>query len=269
LNGAEAARQESTRAVLAHTLDQALRLLHPTMPFVTEQVWQHLSAAAGTAPKEEALIIAAWPKANKRLVDARAERDFALVMDIVRAIRNARAEFNVEPAKRIPVIVGAGTAEPLIASQREVIALLARLDLNEFQIEKRAAKPAHALALVAGKTEIYLPLAAMIDVEKEKARLSNETAKVRADIARAENLLAGEFTKRAPKEVVQKTRDTLAANRERAGKLDVQLAGLEGRAMPQSTEPEKGTRASKVKAKKHPNAAKKRAGNKTRKARKA
>ena len=86
-----------------------------------------------------------------------------------------------------------------------------------------------ALALVVGKMEIYLPLAGMIDLEKEKTRLANEIAKANSDITRAEGLLAGEFSKRAPKEVVQKTRDTLAANRERVAKLEAQLASLEGR----------------------------------------
>ena len=178
----------------------------------------------------DALIIAPWPKVERKYLNARAEKEFAMVMDIVRAIRNARTEFNVEPGKRIPAIISAGAAHELLASQRETIALLARLDLAEFIIEKRAARPAQALTLVIGKVEIYLPLSGMIDVEKEKARLTSEIAKINADITRAENLLAGEFAKRAPKEVVQKTRDQLAANRERVAKLDTQLASLEGRA---------------------------------------
>ncbi|MCL4531363.1 MAG: class I tRNA ligase family protein, partial [Chloroflexi bacterium] len=247
LNSSDAAAQARTRAILVHTLDQALRLLHPTMPFVTEEVWQHLRKAQTNdegRTTEEALIIAAWPKADKKLIDARAEKDFAMVMEIVRAIRNARAEINVEPGKRIPAILSAGSAQALCESHRDTLALLARLEPSEFRIEKHAAKPAQSLALVTGKIEVHLPLAGMIDVEKEKARLTNEIAKVNADIARAENLLAGEFSKRAPKDVVQKTRDTLAANRERTAKLDAQLAALEGRAI---ANPAKETKAAKTK----------------------
>ncbi len=229
LNGSDGDAQARTRAILVRTLDQALRLLHPTMPFVTEEVWQHLRKPEGSGIKDEALIVAAWPQADRKLVDTRAEKDFAAVMDIVRAIRNARAEFNVEPGKRIAAVISAGSAQTLLESQRDAIALLARLEPGEFKIARHAAKPAQSLALVAGKTEIYLPLAGMLDVEKEKARLANEIAKVNGDIARAENLLAGEFSQRAPKDVVQKTRDTLDANRERAAMLDAQLAGLEGR----------------------------------------
>ncbi len=246
LNSSDAPAQARTRAILVHTLDQALRLLHPTMPFVTEEVWQQLKQAAGSLQQGDALIIAAWPTADKKYFDARAERDFAMVMDIVRVIRNARAEFNVEPGKRIPAIISAGAAHKSLDAQRDTIALLARLESGEFHIEKHAAKPAQALALVIGKTEIYLPLAGMIDVEKEKARLANEIAKANGDIARAETLLAGEFSKRAPKDVVQKTRDALAANRERAAKLEAQLAGLEGRAI-RDAEPAKAMKATKSK----------------------
>jgi valyl-tRNA synthetase len=233
---ADDAAKQRTRAILVHTLDRALRLLHPTMPFVTEETWQHLmsgSRQSAVGGQPEALMIAPWPKVDRKYFDARAEKDFALVMDIVRAIRNARTGFNVEPGKRIPAVISAGRAAALLESQRETIASLARLDPAEFKIETRAAKPVQALALVVGKIEIYLPLAGMIDIEKEKARLAGEITKVRADITRAENLLAGEFAKRAPKEVVQKQRDALAANQERAAKLDAQLASLEGR------EPEK------------------------------
>ncbi|MCX7839259.1 MAG: class I tRNA ligase family protein, partial [Anaerolineae bacterium] len=228
LYGNDVNAQRRTRSILLYTLDQSLRLLHPTMPFVTEEAWQQLRAF-GMPSQYDALMVADWPQPNKMFFDARAEKDFALVMEIIRAIRNARAEFNVEAGKRIPAIISAGAARALIESQRDIITQLARLDPDALHIEKRATKPAQALALVVGKIEIYLPLAGMIDLEKEKARLAKEIAQTRADIERAEKLLASEFSKKAPPEVVQKQRDALAANRERAARLEVQLASLEGR----------------------------------------
>jgi len=247
LYGGDAHAQKRTRSILLYTLDQGLRLLHPTMPFVTEETWQQLRAF-GMPSQYDALMVADWPQPNKMFFDARAEKDFAVVMGIVRSIRNARTEFNVEPGKRIPAIIsaGAGTA-PLLESQREIIASLARLEPGTFQIEKRAAKPAQSLALVVGRIEIYLPLAGMIDVEKEKVRLAKEIAQARADIERAEKLLAGEFSKKAPKEVVQKQRDALAANRERLARLDAQLASVEGRAIAKSA---KRAQAAKKKSRK-------------------
>lgn len=238
LYGNDVNAQRRTRSILLYTLDQGLRLLHPTMPFVTEEAWQQLRAF-GMPSQYDALMVADWPQPNKMFFDARAEKDFALVMDIIRAIRNARAEFNVEAGKRIPAIISAGAARALIESQRDIITQLARLDPDALQIEKRATKPAQALALVVGKIEIYLPLAGMIDLEKEKARLAKEIAQARADIERAEKLLASEFSKKAPPEVVQKQRDTLAANRERAARLEAQLASLEGR--PAAPTPKRAT----------------------------
>ncbi len=243
LYGSDVAAQKRTRAILLYALDQALRLLHPTMPFVTEEVWQHLRQAlqqqgatgdfAGPDPTPlqgpEALMIAPWPQEDKKFFDARAEKGFSIVMDIVRAIRNARAEFDVEAGKKIPALISAGSAQKLIETQREVIATLARLAPSEFHIERAAAKPAQALALAVGKIDVYLPLAGMMDIAKEKARLENEIEKVRAEITRGEKLLAGEFSRRAPKDIVQKTHDQLAANGERLGKLDVLIANIEGR----------------------------------------
>lgn len=230
LYGTDANAQKRTRAILLYTLDHALRLLHPTMPFVTEEAWQQLRAF-GMPSQYDALMVADWPRPNKMFFDARAEKDFALVMEVIRAIRNARAEFNVEAGKRIPALISAGAARALIESQREIITQLARLDPNALHIEKRASKPAQALALVVGKIDIYLPLAGMLDLEKEKARLTKEIAQTRADIERAEKLLASEFSQKAPPEVVHKQRDILATNRERAARLEVQLASLEGRAI--------------------------------------
>ncbi|MBI3913566.1 MAG: valine--tRNA ligase [Chloroflexi bacterium] len=243
LSGDDAAAKSRTLGVLVHALDQALRLLHPAMPFVTEEVWQNLrgaladdeasgdfagpDSARGDLP--DALIIAPWPRANKKMLDPRAEKEFAAVMESIRAIRTARNEFKVEAGKKIPAIISAGSAQALYHSQRAVIAMLAHLDPTQLQIEKQAARPAHALALVAGKTEIFLPFEGMFDVAKEKARLKGEIEKTRADVARQEQLLASEFSKRAPKEVVEKTREQLAANIERLGKLDAQSASLDGR----------------------------------------
>ncbi len=244
LYGSDESARKITSAILVHTLEKALRLLHPTMPFVTEETWQHLRRAltesssgdfvgpdAERSTWAEALMIAPWPTADKKLIDTRAEKEFELVMEIVRSIRNARAEFHVEPGKKIPAIISAGKSRTLLESQRDVIASLARLEPGAFKFESRAEKPAQSLALVAGNLEIYLPLAGMIDLERERVRLSSEIAKARSDITRAKSLLKGEFTKRAPKEVVQKTRDQLTANEERLSKLDALLASVEGRAI--------------------------------------
>jgi valyl-tRNA synthetase len=244
LYGSDGSAQARTRAILVHTLEKAMRLLHPTMPFVTEEVWQHLRRAttdgssgdfvgpdAEQSNWPESLMIAAWPRADKELIDAHAEREFGLVMEIVRSIRNARAEFHVEAGKRIPAVISAGKSRALLESQRDLIASLARLEPVDLKIHLHADKPPQSLALVAGNLQVYLPLGGMIDLEKEKARLTNEMDKARADITRSKSLLKSEFTKRAPKQVVQKTRNQLTANEERLGKLDALLASIDGRSV--------------------------------------
>ncbi len=280
LNSGDANTKQRTLAVLIHTLDQSLRLLHPAMPFVTEEVWQNLKRAVegestgdfvGPEPSStrwaEALMIAPWPQSDKRRIDAHAEKEFGALMDAIRAIRNARTEFKVEAGKKIPAIIAAGEARSLYESQRDALALLAHLDPDALTIEKTAAPPTHALALVAGHAEIFLPFEGMFDVAKEKARLRSEMEKTRADLTRQENLLAGEFSKRAPKQVVEKTKEQLAANIERLGKLDALLASLEGRALAKRKLTAKGAKSAKKSTKRKTN---KRMGKKagTRKARK-
>jgi len=120
----EAAKQ-NTRAVLVQVLDQSMRLLHPMMPCVTEEIWQHL-------PHEgEALIVAEWNHGGEA-TDPEAEAQFERIMSAVRAIRNARSEFNVESSKRIAAIIAAGEYVASFESQQSVLSSLARLDPAQF-----------------------------------------------------------------------------------------------------------------------------------------
>jgi valyl-tRNA synthetase len=231
---------DTTRSTLVHVLDQSLRLLHPFIPFVTEEIWQHLKQAVGATTSlrsvqalggrpawPEALMIARWPEVDEALIDPQAEADMSLVMDLIRTIRNARAEYNVEPGRRIPAIIASGQAFDLIQQQLSSIAALARLDPARLSNQPAATPPAQAVALVVGGVACYLPLAGLVDLEKERQRLSKELASVVENIARSEKLLADEkFTGRAPAAVVQKERDKLADLQARRDRLEEQLAAL-------------------------------------------
>jgi valyl-tRNA synthetase len=219
--------RERTAHILRAALDRALRLLHPYMPFVTEEVWQHLyadvQAEQWPAP---ALIVAPWPEAEAAQEDQAAEDDFALIREIVTRIRDAKKEAGVEPARRVPAILVGGARAPLLKQQAALIEQLARTEPP--QIERRlATKPEQAVALVAGNVEVYLPLAGMLDVEKERARLDGEIQAVRQQIERAERMLGNEqFVARARPDVVQRERDALAAARETLAKLEAQRREL-------------------------------------------
>jgi valyl-tRNA synthetase len=220
LYGADARAQATARRMLVYVLDRTLRLLHPFMPFVTESVWQHLPHV------EDSLMVTSWPLAGD--VDDEAEADMQLIMDAIRAIRNARAEYNVEPVRRIVAYVAAGERYELFLSQRDVLVKLAHLDPDSLRLAHTLLdKPEQALTLVVSGVEVYLPLAGMVDLAAERARLQKELAHVEEGVARGQKLLSnGGFIAKAPAEVVQKERDKLAGLQEQADKLRERLATL-------------------------------------------
>ena len=223
LYGADVRAQATARRVLVYVLDRTLRLLHPFMPFVTEAAWQHLPHNG-----DGSLMVATWPTAGD--MDEEAEGAMQLIMDAVRAIRNARAEYNVQPARRIAAEIVAGDNSVLFSSQRDVLAELARLDADSLHIAPSLLdKPEQALTLVVGSAEIYLPLAGMVNLDAERARLQKELEHINNGIARGQKLLnnAG-FTAKAPADVVRKEQDKLTGLQEQAEKLREHLAALAG-----------------------------------------
>jgi valyl-tRNA synthetase len=206
--------------VLAYVLDRGLRLLHPAMPFVTEELWQALQAKiAGTT--EEALIVAAFPKGEGGYADAGAEREMASLIGIVRAIRNIRAEKKVEPAKLIEAYIVADGARSLFEAGRPYIEALARVrPLHVVGAAAEAPREQVATAVLEGVTAV-VPLAGLFDVDAERARLRKQIAEAEAEAGRLEAKLANEgFRSKAPAPVV-------AAEEERLGALRARLAGLQ------------------------------------------
>ncbi len=192
--------------VLLHVLETSLRLLHPFMPFVTEAIWQ---ALPDEAKEGEALIVARWPEPNPELVDREAEQDMALLMELIRGIRNRRAEYRVTPGQPIPAMVASPEAHGVLEEQRELLCALARVDPERLTIEKSMEAPEQAATIVVGKTTCYLPLAEIVDLDEERARLAEALADVKDRIAHSRDLLAGPFAERAPDHVVQRERDKL------------------------------------------------------------
>ncbi|HZR43516.1 MAG TPA: class I tRNA ligase family protein, partial [Ktedonobacteraceae bacterium] len=219
----------TTTAILRAVLDQCLRLLHPFMPFVTEEVWQYLYRTSEPNTEQwpaSALIIAPWPQANSRFIDSEAEQQFGLVQQVITRIRDARNQMNVEPARRIPAIFAVGDDLAMFEAQVPLIDFLARTEQPQFY-RTLEQKPEQAMSLLADGVEIYLPLAGMIDIGKELERLDKEIAQAQQDIERTQAKLGNQnFVTRAKPEVVQKERDRLAAHEERLGKLQARRAEL-------------------------------------------
>jgi len=226
------ARAYATAETLARVLDISLRLLHPFTPFVTEELWGHLRKALKDSPLAnltedwpEALMIAGWPESRETEGwEADKIADFELLQEIVRSIRNLRAEKSVAPSKRIAGTFAGGGKTSLVSEQAKVIAALAGLDESQVEItEVLKKKPEGAAALVVGPIEIFLPLAGMVDLEQERARLEKELSEAESQIARLEKLLAGDFTKKAPDAVIAKEREKLTVYMETAEKIKAQL----------------------------------------------
>lgn len=228
--GDEATRR-ATAGILRAVLDQSLRLLHPFMPFVTEEVWQHLYRTSISDPAQwpaPALIVAAWPESNLSALNEAAESEFALLQEIIVRIRDARNQMNVEPAKRVPVILAAGSSLATLKAQAALIEFLARTEQPQWHTHL-AEKPEQAMSLLAGGVEVYLPLAGMLDIGKELARLDKELAATTQEIARIQAKLANEsFVTRAKPEVVQKERERLVEQEERLSKLRERRTELAG-----------------------------------------
>jgi len=223
-------RAWATAKTMVNVLDASLRLLHPFTPFVTEELWGRIRTAcqgrrSGFEPEagwEEALIVARWPEPTAaRKEEAASLSSFGKLMDVVKAVRNARSEKGVEPSRRIAATLSAGADRALFQEQQPVLAHLARLDPQQLEIlERLAAPPADALPLVVGAVEVYLPLAGMVDADAERARLRREIEAADSQIARLEALLAGPFAQRAPADVVEKERAKLEALKATREKLD-------------------------------------------------
>jgi valyl-tRNA synthetase len=220
----DSAARELTKSTLVKVLDASLRLLHPFIPFVTEETWGYLKERVGDASWPKALIIAPWPAAQRR--DEAAEADMELIVAVVRAIRNARADYDVKPGHAIPAMISAGGRGGLLRDQIEVLCALARLDPAQLAIAAHLEAPAQALTLVTGNVTTYLPLSGLVDLAAEEQKLSRELAEAETQIERSRGLLAGPFAQRAPAAVVQRERDKLAELQERAEGLRKRLADL-------------------------------------------
>lgn len=224
------ARAYLTSQTLLKVFDISLRLLHPFTPFVTEEVWGHLRHATLSSTLSdqvenwpEVLMVARWPEARAQEGWEEAKiAQFEQIQEVIRTIRNMRAEKNVKPGLRLSAILVDSSG--LMKQEAKIISALAGLDENKLEIFNTLnTKPEGQIALVAGPVEIFLPLADFIDPAEEQARLTKDLADAEQHIARLEKLLGSDFANKAPAAVVQKEREKLATYKETAEKIKAQL----------------------------------------------
>ncbi len=212
----------SPLAVLAFVLDRSLRLLHPFMPFITEELWQSLKQRMPDSSFDaDSLIVAKYPAGNKKLLDAGAENTIDAVIEIVRSIRNTRAEHKVAAGKWIEARVYSDELKKKIASKSEAIETLAKArPLTVLSRKERASKEEKAIVLVLKESEIVMPLAGMVDVAAEEKRLDDEISSLGSEIGRLDGRLKDEsFLSKAPAAVVDKEREKVKGYIDRLARL--------------------------------------------------
>ncbi|MCB1776138.1 MAG: class I tRNA ligase family protein, partial [Candidatus Competibacteraceae bacterium] len=240
--------QRGTRQTLVQTLEALLRLLHPLMPFITEEIWQRVAPLAGkispnpSLPKGEdsreeranearegiSIMLQPYPQADPALIDAAAVDDIEWLRQFLSGVRRIRAEMNIAPGKPLPVLLqhGSDADRKRLERHRRALATLGRLDTMTWLGDEEPA-PEAATALVGGMKAL-IPLSGLIDKAAETARLDKEIAKLRKDVERgAAKLDNADFLSRAPAVVVEKERARVAELQTAVAKLEEQLAKIQ------------------------------------------
>ncbi|MBI1277190.1 MAG: valine--tRNA ligase [Anaerolineaceae bacterium] len=216
----DAKAKENTRRVLLHILNTSLRLLHPYMPFVTEELWSYLPNT------KSALILAKWPVADSAYLDDKSEAEMVTLMDLVRGVRNVRAEYAVDPARKISAVVAPGSYRAHLEQYSYLFARLCNISQLTL-LEQSASAPEESASIVGSDVTFYLPLAGLVDVAAECERLTKEQGKLQEQIVKSKNMLGNEqFVSRARPDVVERERTKLAELEASITQINERLAGL-------------------------------------------
>ena len=213
--------RQRVQGVLVDILSQIMALLHPFMPYLSEEIWQALPH------KGISLMLAEWPKQCADKIDLQAEKEMALIMDLIKAVRNIRSEVNIVPSKKVEVIMQATLEDiALMESGKVYFQTLGGLSSLEITL-LRDEKPDKAMTARVGGIELYLPLAGLLDLDKERARLQKELEKAEKEIARVDNKLANQgFVAKAPANVIEKEKEKREEWLVKKAKIAERLAAL-------------------------------------------
>lgn len=204
--------------VLVYVLDMSLRLLHPFMPFLTEELWTKLPTSG------ESIVIAPWPKVEHSFVDDTSEKRFSTLMEIIRGIRNIRAEVNVPQSTKVSTFVKG----KLSTEEQEYVKFLGNVESIEF-VDFRPELS--ATAYVSLENEVYVSLGTLIDVKSEVARLKKKVEKLRSDMEKFAKKLEDEnFLKNAPEDIVEETKEKQRAFQEQIDRINQIISDLEAKA---------------------------------------
>jgi len=215
--------RSSAAGILLYILEGCLRLLHPIMPFITEEIWQRLPCKKD----KKSIMISDYPDYDRKKVFRESVEKIEILKQVCYSIRNIRGEMNVPPEKKTPVLIRTLKKEvqDVVEEHVEVIKFLARLTKVEYG--EHIQKPEGSASAVGSGYEVYLPLKGIIDLEKEKERLARELSKISLEMERAKNKLGNKnFIKKAPQEIITKERERLDEYEKAHRRIEGILASL-------------------------------------------
>lgn len=220
LYGEDAAKKQTTQSVLAYVLDNTMRMLHPFMPFITEEIWQQLPHQG------ESITIAKWPEVRTDLHNEKAMNEMNSLVSIIKSVRNIRAEVNTPMSKQVKLLIQADSETVSeLDSNRSYIERFC--NTSELVIASNVDAPEKAMSAVVTGVELFLPLEGLIDIEKERARLESELEKWNKEVERVQKKLANEgFVKKAPESVVAEEKQKEQDYLEKHAKVKARLTEL-------------------------------------------
>ncbi|WP_136608886.1 valine--tRNA ligase [Paenibacillus dokdonensis] len=223
LYGENETAKNTTKSVLAYVLDRTLRMMHPFMPFISEEIWQHLPHQG------ESITLAAWPEFDAALENEGAAREMSLLMDIIRAVRNIRAEVNVPMSKKVELMLKAGDDQVLQIVTRNEIYVQRFCNTSSFTASLGLESPDKAMTAIVTGAELYLPLAGLIDIDQEIARLEKELQNLNNEVLRVEKKLGNEgFVSKAPAKVIEEEKAKMADYSDKRSKVIARIEELKG-----------------------------------------
>lgn len=221
LNGEDEAAKLTTRSILAYTLDQIMRLMHPFMPFITEEIWQHLPHEGETVTR------AAWPTRNDSLDFPKAVPAFEAVQNVIRSVRNIRAEVNAPMSKQIQLMISTSDDQVQHDLETNLSYLKKFTNASELLVERNMTAPEKAMSAIVTGAELFIPLADLINIEEEIARLNKELVKYTKEVERVEKKLNNPgFVGKAPAHVIEEEQAKAQDYKEKRAAVEVRISEL-------------------------------------------
>lgn len=222
LYGQDEVQKKQTQSVLAYVLDRTMRLIHPFMPYISEEIWQHLPHEGDT------VTLAAWPTYDEKLEAAGAVAEMNLLMDTIRAVRNIRAEVNVPMSKKVELMVKPADENTYNNLNRNIEFIERFCGTSKLDINLAIEAPSKAMSAMVTGAELYLPLSGLIDIEQEIARLNKELEHLNKEVERVEKKLANEgFMAKAPEKVVAEERAKMNDYSDKRDKVKARIQELQ------------------------------------------